>query len=199
MLMLQDQVSRPKQSILQMTFPLPPSKFQPSDKWSYMPQPAEIRRLRQWQTVWLTGNNRADSLNLRLLWRKLGHMQQFPNNTTGVAVRFGAGARFGRVVDVVDCVSQWNVKKYVFDIHAPTPVLYAFTDAQQAPVSGSAPNHDALYSAAPAAPDSASSASSRWLQQIGAPLRHPAWSTALLACLGLAAVGAAVYFLRELS
>jgi hypothetical protein len=198
-LLLSDQVTKPKQSVLQITLPPPPYKLHDAEEWAVFPKPADIRRMRHWQTVWLTGDNQADSLNLRLLWRKLAHLQQFPNNTTGVAVRFTTGARFGRIVDAVDCVNQWDVKKYYLDIYTPATVLYAFTDARQHPISAPSTNYDPVSATTSVVPDSSISAPVRWLHHVGAPLHHPAWGTALLACLGLAAVGAAAYLVRELS
>ncbi|WP_141106495.1 hypothetical protein [Hymenobacter gelipurpurascens] len=120
-------------------------------------------------------------------------MQQFPNTTTGVAVHFGSQAHYGSLVRAIDYLNQLDVKKYTIDITSPTTTaLYAFTDARQQPRPLSIPT-PIILAATP------TSATARWLQQVGAPLQHSAWGTALLACLGVMAVGAACYVLREVA
>jgi biopolymer transport protein ExbD len=186
-----------RQTVMQITLPLKRQKAQ-RDKFVVrfeLPSPAELRQLRQWQTVVLTGDQQADSLNLERFRRKVEHMLQFPDNIRGVALRFGSQVRYGRIVDALDCVNQLDVKKYMLDIQSSAPALYVLTNAHQQPRPLTT---SADYSPAPA-PDSATSATSRWVHQVGAPLHHPAWGTALLACLGLAVVGAAVYLIQKLS
>lgn len=123
-------------------------------------------------------------------------MQQFPNNTTGVAVHFGSQAHYGSLVRAIDYLNQLDVKKYTIDITSPTTTaLYAFTDARQQPRPLSISTPIILA----ATPDPPTSATARWLQQVGAPLQHSAWGTVLLACLGVAVVGAACYVLREVA
>ncbi|TGD82612.1 hypothetical protein [Hymenobacter wooponensis] len=187
-----------RQTVMQITMPL---KRQKPHRDDYavrfeLPSPAELRRLRQWQTVVLTGEQQADSISLERFRRKAEHLLQFPNNTTGVALRFGSQARYERVVDALDCLNQLDVSKYYLDLQSPVPALYTFTSARQRPRPLTAV---ADYATTPA-PDSAvsTSATSRWVHQVGAPLHHPAWGTALLACLGLAVVGAGAYLIREL-
>ncbi|QJX47915.1 hypothetical protein HMJ29_13575 [Hymenobacter taeanensis] len=186
-----------QQTILQITMPLKRQKTRLDDYGMRfeLPSPAELRQLRQWQTVMLVGSQPADSLNLELFRRKVEHMLQFPDNTRGIALRFGSQARFGRIVDALDCVQQLDAKKYLLDIQSPAPALYVLTDARQQPK----PLTTFASPITAPTPDSASSATSRWVQQVGAPLHHPAWGTALLACFGLAALGTTIYLIRELS
>ncbi|WP_460612472.1 hypothetical protein [Hymenobacter seoulensis] len=188
---------RPKQTVMEIAMPLRPRprSFQES-KLSLrfeVPPPATLRRMRLWHTTALTGETYNDSLNLLLFRDQLKHMMQFPDNTNGVSIRFGPYATYGRLIDVLDELNQLEVKKYFIDHYSPVIAVYALTDSWQRPALASELEPSPIQAPERTAPDSASSATSQWADRVVQPLHHSAWGTALLACLGVAAVCGVVW------
>jgi len=121
-------------NMLQVTMP---SRLPDSFWRDYPPFYAsrQLAQFRPWHEVKLVGQLLPDFLSLNQLAAASRAIKLDTLRAGGVRVRFGPGATYANLVQVLDCMLYTGQQKYWWDIRSKPTVFYAITDKWVPPSS----------------------------------------------------------------
>lgn len=126
-----------RQCVLQLTVPpRPKSDFiwpmsgeellgrQAEPVWRY----SRLAHFRHWSTLKLGQSRWSDSLAVRRMEGVVRTMAAEEDATdTGLRIYFGPRARYASLVQTLNLMQRYNIKKYMLDLHHGPATFYAFT------------------------------------------------------------------------